>query len=229
MAINSYFCDIKKFNMKLTVQGFTFNPFQENSYIVFNEQKEAVIVDPGCYTREEQQFFLDYIQQNELQPLALLNTHCHIDHVMGNAFIMRNFEVDLFAHKLDLPTLGMVQYSANLYGMDAYEASPEPTKFVEEGDKLTFGGIELDVIFGPGHAPGHVAFYNPENEFVLSGDILFQGSFGRYDLPGGSLEVLKKTILEKMFQLPEETLVYSGHGAVTTIGIEKKNNPILSY
>jgi glyoxylase-like metal-dependent hydrolase (beta-lactamase superfamily II) len=188
-----------------------------------------VIVDPGCYTREEQQFFMDYIQKNELQPLALLNTHCHIDHVMGNAFIMRNYALDLYAHKLDLPTLGMVQYSANLYGMEAYEPSPEPTKFIEEGDKLIFGEIELEVIFGPGHAPGHVAFYNAENEIVLSGDILFQGSFGRYDLPGGNLDVLKKTIIEKMFQLPEQTLVYSGHGEVTSIGIEKKSNPILSY
>jgi hydroxyacylglutathione hydrolase len=215
--------------MKLTVQGFTFNPFQENSYIVFNDQKEAIIVDPGCYTREEQQFFLAYIQENGLNPVALLNTHCHIDHVMGNAFILRHFEVALYAHRLDLPTLEMVQYSANLYGMDAYEASPLPTKFVEDGEKLILGGIELDVIFGPGHAPGHVAYYNAENEFILSGDILFQGSFGRYDLPGGSLEVLKKTILEKMFTLPAETLVYSGHGAVTTIGIEQISNPILSY
>lgn len=213
----------------LHIQGFTFNPFQENSYIVYNDQKEAVIVDPGCYTREEQAFFLEYIQSNGLKVLALLNTHCHIDHILGNAFVLRNFDVDFYAHKLDLPTLEMGALSANMYGMSEYETSPKPTKFIEDKDVLQFGDIKLDVIFGPGHAPGHVAFYNAESNALLGGDILFKGSFGRYDLPGGSLEVLKKSITERLFTLPDNTVVHSGHGPATTIGAEKNSNPILSY
>lgn len=213
----------------LHIQSFTFNPFQENSYIVYNDQKEAVIVDPGCYTREEQAFFLEYIQSNELKILALLNTHCHIDHILGNAFVLRNFDVDFYAHRLDLPTLEMGALSANMYGMSEYETSPKPNKFVEDKDVLKFGNIELDVIFGPGHAPGHVAFYNAESNALLGGDILFKGSFGRYDLPGGSLEVLKKSITERLFTLPDNTVVHSGHGPATTIGSEKNTNPILSY
>lgn len=213
----------------LHIQSFTFNPFQENSYIVYNDQKEAVIVDPGCYTREEQAFFLEYIQSNELKILALLNTHCHIDHILGNAFVLRNFDVDFYAHRLDLPTLEMGALSANMYGMSEYETSPKPNKFFEDKDVLKFGNIELDVIFGPGHAPGHVAFYNAESNALLGGDILFKGSFGRYDLPGGSLEVLKKSITERLFTLPDNTVVHSGHGPATTIGSEKNTNPILSY
>lgn len=213
----------------LHVQGFTFNPFQENSYIVYNDQKEAVIIDPGCYTREEQAFFLEYIQSNGLKPLALLNTHCHIDHILGNAFVLRNFELDFYAHELDLPTLQMGKLSAKMYGMSEYETSPKPTKFIQDKEVLQFGNIQLDVIFGPGHAPGHVAFYNSASNILLGGDILFKGSFGRYDLPGGSLEVLKKSITERLFTLPENTVVYSGHGPATSIGEEKSTNPILSY
>jgi hydroxyacylglutathione hydrolase len=213
----------------LEIQGFTFNPFQENSYVIFNEQREAVIVDPGCYTRKEQAFFLEFIKSSGLKPLALLNTHCHIDHILGNAFVLRNFNLDFYAHKLDLPTLEMGTLSANMYGMSEYEKSPKPSKFIEDKEVLQFGNISLKVIFGPGHAPGHVAFYNAESNMLLGGDILFKGSFGRYDLPGGSLEVLKKSITERLFTLPGNTVVYSGHGPTTTIGEEKSTNPILSY
>lgn len=213
----------------LHVYTFTFNPFQENTYVVYNDLKEAVIIDPGCYSREEQNALLDFITRNQLKPLALLNTHCHIDHVLGNAFVLRNFEIELYAHELDLPTLGMVARSAEMYGFEGYEDSPLPTKFVTDNEILTFGAIELKVIFGPGHAPGHVAFYSEADHFLIGGDILFRGSFGRYDLPGGNLEVLKKTIFERMFTLPEQTQVHSGHGPVTNIGDEKKHNAILSY
>ena len=123
----------------LHIQGFTFNPFQENSYIVYNDQKEAVIIDPGCYTREEQAFFLEYIQTNGLKPLALLNTHCHIDHILGNAFVLRNFPMDFYAHELDLPTLKMGALSANMYGMSEYETSPLPNKFIEDKQKFQVG------------------------------------------------------------------------------------------
>lgn len=215
--------------MKLHIQAFTFNPFQENTYVVYTETGDAVIVDPGCYTREEQQMLLAFIEEKNLKPLALLNTHCHIDHVLGNAFVLRNFGIELHAHELDLPTLERVDYAASLYGIQGYEVSPLPSKFIADNDVLTFGTIELQVIFGPGHAPGHVAFYNSENAILLGGDILFRGSFGRFDLPGGDLEVLKKTIKERIFTLPENTVVYSGHGPATTIGNERNSNPILQY
>lgn len=215
--------------MKLEIQGFTFNPFQENTYVVYNEKHEAVIVDPGCYTRQEQQLLQDYIAEKELSILALLNTHCHIDHVLGNAFIARTYGAELYIHELDVPTLERASYAANLYGIDGYEASPEPAHFVADKETIRFGDISFEVIFGPGHAPGHVAFFNAENDMLLGGDILFRGSFGRYDLPGGDLETLKRTIREKIFTLPESTIVYSGHGPATMIKIEKTTNPILEY
>ena len=215
--------------MQLHIQGFTFNPFQENTYVVYTEAGDAVIIDPGCYSREEQQLLTAFIQEKNLKILALLNTHCHIDHILGNAFILRTFDVELYAHELDLPTLKNGSYAASLYGIQGYETSPEPTQFITDNETLTFGSIEFQVIFGPGHAPGHVAFYNAENAVLLGGDILFRGSFGRYDLPGGSLEVLKKTITERIFTLPEDTIVYSGHGPATITGEEKRTNPILNY
>lgn len=215
--------------MKLHIESFTFNPFQENTYVVYTDTKDAVIVDPGCYTREEKQHLIDFITDNQLTIHAILNTHCHIDHVLGNSFLMQEYRVDLYAHPLDLPTLEMVPYAAKMYGFEGYETSPLPTQLLADEQTLQFGGIVLNVLVGPGHAPGHVAFYNAENKLVLSGDILFRGSFGRYDLPGGDLETLKKTLKEVMFQLPAETIVYSGHGIETTIGDEKKFNPIWNY
>jgi len=213
--------------MKLYVQPLVFNPFQENTYVVYNELREAVIIDPGCSTRHEQQVLIDFLNSKDLTPLALLNTHAHIDHVLGNAFVLRTFSIDLLLHELDLPTLRAVSNYAHLYGIDGYEPSPDPDRFITDGEKLVFGSIEFDVIFGPGHAPGHVAFYNAENSLLMGGDILFQGSYGRVDLPGGSMEVLKRTIFEKIFTLPEDTVVYPGHGPATQIGVEKVHNYIL--
>ena len=132
-------------------------------------------------------------------------------------------------HNLDLPTLKAVPSYAHVYGFEAYEESPDPDFLIEDNDLLTFGNIKLKVIFGPGHAPGHVAFYSEENKILIGGDILFKGSFGRVDLPGGNIEVLKKTIHERIFTLPEETIVFPGHGSETTIGVEKKTNYILNF
>jgi len=215
--------------MKLKIETFTFNPFQENGYLVYNELHEAVIIDPGCYESHERETLREFIKQNKLNVLALLNTHCHIDHVLGNAFVMREYGVDFYMHKLDLNTLNAVGNYAHLYGFQGYETSPQPTHFVEDNEILKFGAIEFKVIFGPGHAPGHVAFYNEENQILLGGDILFQGSFGRVDLPGGDIEVLKNTIHKRLFTLPENTIVYPGHGSPTSIGIEKKSNYILQF
>ena len=211
----------------MKIVKLTYNPFQQNGIIVIDEDKNCVIIDPGCYFKEEKEHFKSFIAQNELKPLALLNTHGHIDHIMGNHLVKELFDVDLYLHKDDLFLLEGAQQSAHLYGLNEFIPSPSPDKWLEDGQELNFGGIHFKVILGPGHAPGHVAFYNEKEKVVINGDILFQGSYGRVDLPGGSYEALKKTITERMFTLPEDTLVYCGHGPETTIGAECRTNPIL--
>jgi glyoxylase-like metal-dependent hydrolase (beta-lactamase superfamily II) len=212
--------------MSFKIQVFTFNPFQENTYVVYNAQKEAVIIDPGCYFKEERTALQTFIEEHDLAVLALLNTHCHLDHIFGNAFVLRTWSVDFYAHELDLPTLRMAENACKLYGLNEYDPSPEPTHFLQDKQTISFGSISFEVIFAPGHAPGHVAFYSAENNILIGGDILFEGSYGRTDLPGGDAQTLKKSILERIFPLPESTYVLSGHGNYTTIGAEKKGNPI---
>lgn len=211
------------------IQSFTFNGFQENTYVVYSDSKAAVIIDPGCYDRFEQQELTDFISQHQLSVKAVLNTHCHIDHILGNAFCVEQYNVELIAHVDELFTLSMAERSAQLYGLDGFKPSPEPTVFVEDLQKISFDDLHFQVIFGPGHSVGHVAFYNAEYNVLLGGDILFKGSFGRVDLPGGSMEILKKTIHERIFTLPSETIVYSGHGPATTVGEERGTNYILNF
>ncbi|MDR0802127.1 MBL fold metallo-hydrolase [Fluviicola sp.] len=213
----------------MKVQIFTGNPVQQNGSVVYNDQRDAVIIDPSCYDRYEQQEWMDFIKDNNLKVHAVLNTHCHIDHIMGNAFCVETFRVPLMVHKEELFTLSFAERSAQMYGLSAYVPSPEPTVFVEDKEILRFGELELEVIFGPGHSVGHVAFYHAASGILIGGDILFKGSFGRVDLPGGSMEVLKKTIHERIFTLPENTVVYPGHGPITTIGEEKRTNYILQF
>jgi len=213
----------------IQIAKFTFNPFSENTFVLYDETKECVIIDPGCQTKEEKKALADFISSNELKPVRLLNTHCHLDHIFGNYFVSKEYGLELGMHELDVPTLGFAPQACAMYGIRDFELSPEPGYFFDHGDKVNFGKSELEVLFGPGHAPGHVAFYAKEDQFVVNGDILFEGSFGRYDLPGGDFNVLKKTITETMFALPDETTVLCGHGGETTIGREKLTNPILSY
>lgn len=210
----------------MQIYKLTYNPFQENTFVVVDEDNQCVIIDPGCYFKEEKKHFLDFLSSKKLIPKALLNTHAHLDHIFGNSFILENFDIPYYLHKLDLPLLAMSEKSAQLYGMDGFIPSPEPTNYLKEGETLSFGKIQLDVLFGPGHAPGHVAFYNAKENMLINGDILFQGSYGRVDLPGGNMEDLKHTITSKLFKLPDETTVFCGHGGETTIGQEKKSNPI---
>lgn len=207
---------------------FTFNPFQENTFVLFDETKSCVIIDPGCQTKAEQKILADFIEKEGLNPVRLLNTHAHVDHVFGNYFVHKTYGLELGLHELDLPTLAMVPRACAMYGIRDFELSPEPGYFLEEGKSIQFGNSELEIIFTPGHAPGHVVFYAPKDGFVVNGDVLFEGSYGRTDLPGGDFATLKKSITEKMFTLPADTLVLSGHGGETTIGAEKDTNPILT-
>jgi len=213
----------------MEVEIFTFNPFQENTVVVYNEEKDALIVDPGCLFRHEQETLSNFISSKELKVHAILNTHCHLDHIFGNYYCVEKYDVDLITHKDELFTLGMAERSAEMYGIDGFINSPEPTRFVVDEEEITFGKLKFKVIFGPGHSIGHVAFYNADNNLLIGGDILFRGSYGRVDLPGGSMEILKDTIFNRMFTLPDETVVIPGHGPTTTIGEEKLSNYILQF
>ncbi len=208
----------------MEVLSLTFGPFQENTYILVDDNQEVAIVDPGCSNSEERVYLKTTIEQRGLKPVLLLNTHCHIDHVFGNAFVAEEWSLDLHAHKLDLPTLEMAPLSCQLYGIPGYIESPKPKVFIDEGDVIEFGNTKLDVIFVPGHAPGHVAFINHDDRVVINGDVLFRGSIGRTDLPGGNHAELERSIREKMYTLPDDYVVCCGHGPNTTIGEEKSGN-----
>lgn len=211
----------------LTVQGFTFNPFQENTYLVWDDSKQAVLIDPGCHNEREYQLLLDFVEENQIRVVKLLNTHCHVDHVLGNAWAKRTFEVKLGIHPKDEPTLRAVQAYAGQWGFHGYEAA-EPDYFLSEGEAITWGESgKFDVRFVPGHAPGHVVFWSSEDGFCINGDVLFRESIGRTDLPGGDQTTLVESIKKEMFSLPDETLIYCGHGPETTIGHEKKHNPFV--
>ena len=211
----------------IKIQSFAFNGFQENTYVLFDESKKCIIIDPGCYEQNEKLELVRFIVDNELEPVKLINTHCHIDHVLGNRFVAEKWSLDLEMHELDLPTLRSVKDYCQLYGFHNYEESPEPSTFLKEGDKIHFGNSSLDVLFTPGHAPGHIVLYSNEQHFVIGGDVLFQMSIGRTDLPGGDYDTLINSIKDKLLPLDEQTKVYSGHGPSTTIGYEKTNNPFL--
>ncbi len=213
----------------MEIKSFTFNPFQENTYVVYNAKKEAVIIDPGCYERFEEEELTIFISENNLNVLAILNTHCHLDHVFGNQFCMQKYTVDILAHKEEEFTLSLAEKSALMYGIPGLKISPNISRYIVDKEIIQLGDLQFEVIFAPGHAVGHVAFYNAENNLCIAGDILFKGSFGRPDLPGGDIQVLKKSITQRMFTLPENTVIYSGHGPTTTIREEKFTNPILHY
>lgn len=215
--------------MKLHLEAFQFNAFQENTYILWDEDRNAVIIDPGCYSREEKSELQTFIEAEELTIVALLNTHAHIDHVLGNAFVKSTYKVPFYLNAEDLKVLKSVEGYAHIYGFEAYEISPEPDYFLEDNQTLTFGKMEFQVMHTPGHAPGHVVFYHKESGVLINGDVLFKGSFGRVDLPGGNLETLKASIFNRLFTLPDNTQVYCGHGPATTIGQEKMTNYILQF
>jgi len=210
----------------LQLKSFTFNPFMENTYLLYDETREAVIFDPGCFEKNEQRELSDFIDQEGLKIKYLVNTHCHIDHVLGNAFVKRKYEVPLYIHEKEQPVLKSVSIYASNYGFAGYEES-QPDFYINEADQLKFGNSSLDIRFVPGHSPGHLVFYHKETAICIAGDTLFQGSIGRTDLPGGDHDTLLNAIRKEMFSLPENTKVYPGHGPMTNIGFEKEHNPFV--
>ena len=212
----------------INVHKFVFSGFQENTYLlVDNETNNAIIIDPGCYSQLEKQQLTDFIVTNEISPKRLINTHFHLDHIFGNKYIANKWNLKVEGSEEDLYTLEMAGRSAMMYGMTGFEESPSPEVFHKEGDVIDFEGSELEVLFVPGHSAGHIAFVCHAQKFVISGDVLFYRGIGRYDLPGGNFEELKKSVLEKMYALPDDYKVYSGHGPETTIGEEKLHNPYI--
>ena len=206
----------------IKIQSFVFGPFMENTYILSDETGESVIIDPGCYERVEKETITDFV--SNLKVVKLLNTHCHIDHVLGNDFIKEKYKVTLAAHRVEAPLLKAVKSYASNYGFPNYR-EVEIDEFVDENDIIKFGQSQLEILFVPGHSPGHIAFYNREQKFCIGGDVLFQGSIGRTDLPGGDFNTLIQSIHQKFFPLGDDFTVYCGHGSSTTVGEEKKSNP----
>jgi hydroxyacylglutathione hydrolase len=208
----------------LQVHSFVFNAFQENTFVLYDETKECIIVDPGCSDDLERNQLKAFVTEQKLKVKLLINTHCHIDHVLGNRFVKEAFKVNLLIHAMEEPVLKAVEVYAPSYGFHLYQHQ-SPDAFLEEGDYIKFGNQSFVVLFVPGHSPGHVAFYSEKNRMLLGGDVLFYNSIGRTDLPGGNHETLIHSIQKKFFALPDYVKVYPGHGPETTIGFEKKTNP----
>lgn len=209
------------------IASFTFNPFAENTYVVWDETQNCVIIDPGCYTREEKKELSDFITRNKLKPKYILNTHCHIDHVLGNYYLSELYNIPLVMHAGEVPVLKAVETYADTMGIE-YEVSPAASSFLADGDTFTFGNTTFDVLFTPGHSPASICFYNKREGYILSGDVLFLDSIGRYDLPGGNLDTLMQSIRQKIMVLEDVVNVYPGHGPETTVGRERKFNPFLN-
>jgi len=211
----------------MKVKCFTFNPFQENTYILHDNTNECVIIDPGCSNINEQIELINFIKSNDLTPVKLINTHAHIDHIFGNKFISQLFKIDLYLHKLELKLLKEAKNIAKSYGIENFESSPLPKYFMNEGDIISFGNTSLEVLFTPGHSPGHICLHNMKNNILIAGDVIFKLSIGRTDLPGGNYDTLISSIKNKLYNLPANTEIFCGHGPITNIGFEKLNNPFL--
>lgn len=208
-------------------QVFEFNPFAENTYLVWDETGECAIFDPGCFSAEERQTLHRFIAEHELRPVRLINTHCHVDHVFGNPFAARTWGLGLEIHEGELPVLDSYERVCSMYGLPYEDPQPLPGNFIEAGDTLRFGNTKLTALLTPGHSPASLSFYCEDAGFVLAGDVLFLESIGRTDLPGGNFDTLIHSIRTQLFTLPDETLVLPGHGPATTIRHEREYNPFL--
>lgn len=219
---NTYLCGMS------TVKVFEFNPFQENTIVVYdNSTRECIIFDPGCYTHAERMRLKQFIEDEHLTPVRLINTHCHLDHVFGNKWVSDTWNLALEIHRDELPVLERFPEVCKMYGIPYTDISPLPGRFIEPGETIRVGELALNVRFTPGHSPASLCFYNEKDGYVIAGDVLFYESIGRTDLPGGNHQQLLSSIRTELFPLPDETLVYPGHGPTTTIRHEKEYNPFL--
>lgn len=211
----------------ITIKAFEFNYFQENTFLLYDETREAVLIDCGCFRKEEEKELDDFIKENKLTVKHLLCTHLHLDHIFGNPHVYKTYGLTPKAHKLDVDCIPSPDEQARLFGISSHTESIPVEKYIVGNEVIKFGKSELLVITVPGHSPGSVAFYNKKGGFLIVGDALFAGGIGRTDLWGGNQEVLVAAIKDKLFALPDETVVYPGHGTETRIIDEKLNNPYL--
>lgn len=211
----------------LTIKQFTFSPVQENTYILFNEEKECIIIDPGCYSSQERNQLKDYVVEHGLQPKYLLNTHCHLDHIFGNRFVATTYGLVLHIHPNEEKVLSIGPTFGDMWGLP-FQNYEGDLLFLKEGDTIQIGNDLLEILEAPGHSPGSICFYNKKQQFIIGGDVLFNGSIGRTDLPMGDFDTLINSIRTKLWPLPDEVVVYSGHGPTTTIGKEKRSNTFLT-
>jgi hydroxyacylglutathione hydrolase len=211
----------------LYVQSFTFSPVQENTYILYNDEKQCCIIDPGCYFASEEEELKSFIREHGLTPVYLLNTHCHLDHIFGNRFVHKTYGLKLHLHKLEKQVLDYGPISGQMWQLpfDNYDGE---LVYIDEKDVIRLGSEELHILFTPGHSPGHICFYSKPHKFIIGGDVLFDGSVGRTDLPGGDFATLEQSIKTKLYTLPQDVIVYPGHGGSTTIGDEMKTNPFVN-
>ncbi|MEI6820819.1 MAG: MBL fold metallo-hydrolase [Bacteroidota bacterium] len=210
----------------ITIKKFVFNDFQVNCYVLYDETKECIIVDAANYNKSEDDELANYITNEGLKPVCLVNTHCHIDHILGSAFVENTYGLGITMHAAGKVFLDNAIAQANVYGFNL-KGVAKVTGSLNEGDKIKFGNSELEVLYTPGHADGSICLVNHTQEFVITGDVLFQESIGRTDLPTGDYDLLKKNIITKLFTLEVTYIVYPGHGPSTSIGNEAMNNPFI--
>lgn len=210
----------------MEIKTLVFNPFYENTYILYDDTKEAVIVDPGCYEAYERKELIGWVEANQLKVKLIVNTHCHIDHVLGNYFMKAHFGCPLWIPEGELEVFKAVTAYAPQWGINQYTEA-EPDHLLKEGATITFGNTSLQSICVPGHSPGHFVFHLPEEEKLIGGDVLFKESIGRTDLPGGNHEQLLQNIKSKVYTMADTTTIYPGHGPTTTVGHEKQHNPFV--
>lgn len=211
----------------MKIKQFTFNFFAENTYVLYDDTKECVVVDPGCYHNEEKQELKAFIEANDLKPVKLLNTHCHLDHIFGNKFVAETYDLDLYCHPKEKEWVEQAPYYSQAMYNIKIEPSPLPKYFLDEGDTVSFGNTELEVLFAPGHSVGSIVFYHKNSQQAVVGDVIFNRSIGRTDLPGGSFSQLEESIKTKIYTLPDNTVLYPGHMDKTTVGEEKQFNPFV--
>ena len=211
----------------LNIKILSFNAFQVNTYLLYDETGECAIIDPACYEPHEEKQLEEFIDSNKLKPVLQLYTHCHIDHVLGTNFVSEKYGLKPMTHKDSEFFFKTAKMHGASFGFEIEELVM-PEKWIEDKEIITFGNQKLEAILAPGHAAGSLCYYNEDNKFLISGDVLFHGSIGRTDLPTGDFNTLISSIKNRLMVLPENTVVYPGHGDKSTIGFEKNNNPFLT-
>lgn len=203
---------------------FCFNAFQENTQVIYQTGGEAIVVDPGNYSETENETLTSFFDEQHIQPVRIINTHCHVDHVLGVQFLKSRYGIPFLIHAGEEPVLRSVALYASNWGFREY-AEPAPDQFLSEGEIINLGDSAWEILHIPGHSPGHIVLYDKGSDRCIAGDVLFRNSIGRTDLPGGDHDLLISGIRKKLYTLPDEVEIFPGHGPNTRLGTEKKHNP----